>query len=75
MILIIFGTGVDCQVVLSGSTAVADSAKGVCIRYCRLFYLQLTLCPSHIFPFPSDGPSVQHWVSGYQEAFRYACFS
>jgi len=28
MILIIFGTGVDCQVVLSGSTAVAESAKG-----------------------------------------------
>ncbi|KAG8759970.1 hypothetical protein FRC12_009643 [Ceratobasidium sp. 428] len=28
MILIIFGTGVDCQVVLSGNTAVASSPKG-----------------------------------------------
>lgn len=28
-ILIIFGAGVDCQVVLSGSTAVASSQKGV----------------------------------------------
>ncbi|KAG9096204.1 hypothetical protein FRC06_008911, partial [Ceratobasidium sp. 370] len=28
MILIVFGTGVDCQVVLSGSTAVASSPKG-----------------------------------------------
>lgn len=29
MILIIFGNGVDCQVVLSGNTGVASSAKGV----------------------------------------------
>lgn len=29
MILIIFGNGVDCQVVLSGNTAVASSPKGV----------------------------------------------
>ncbi|KAG8698691.1 hypothetical protein FRC08_005763 [Ceratobasidium sp. 394] len=28
MVLIVFGTGVDCQVVLSGSTAVASSQKG-----------------------------------------------
>lgn len=29
MILIIFGAGVDCQVVLSSDTAVAPSQKGV----------------------------------------------
>ena len=29
MILIIFGAGVDCQVVLSSDTAVASSQKGV----------------------------------------------
>ena len=29
MVLIIFGTGVDCQVVLSGNSAVASSPKGV----------------------------------------------
>lgn len=32
MILIIFGNGVDCQVVLSSVTAVAPSQKGVCSR-------------------------------------------
>lgn len=31
MILIIFGTGVDCQVVLGGNTAVASSPKGVSV--------------------------------------------
>lgn len=30
MILIIFGNGVDCQVVLSGNPGVASSSKGVC---------------------------------------------
>ncbi len=29
MILIIFGNGVDCQVVLSGNTGVSSSPKGV----------------------------------------------
>lgn len=29
MILIVFGVGVDCQVVLSGNPGVAASAKGV----------------------------------------------
>lgn len=30
MILILFGNGVDCQVVLSGNPGVASSSKGVC---------------------------------------------
>ena len=30
MILIIFGTGVDCQVVLSSNPGVASSQRGVC---------------------------------------------
>jgi len=30
MILVIFGAGVDCQVVLSGNPGVASSQKGVC---------------------------------------------
>ena len=32
-ILIIFGAGVDCQVVLSGNTAVAPSQKGVSLQF------------------------------------------
>ena len=32
MILVIFGTGVNCQVVLSSVTAVASSQKGVSLK-------------------------------------------
>lgn len=39
-VLIIFGAGVDCQVVLSSNTGVASSQKGVCTFSFRL----------HIFP-------------------------
>lgn len=38
MILIIFGAGVDCQVVLSGNTAVASSPKGVSAERCTFLW-------------------------------------
>lgn len=37
MILIIFGNGVDCQVVLSANPNVASSPKGVCTKLTIFF--------------------------------------
>lgn len=48
MILIIFGTGVDCQVVLTGNPSVAASAKGVridilCVEGRVLFFIGIPI--------------------------------
>lgn len=54
MLLVIFGTGVDCQVVLSSSTAVAPSPKGV-----RIYML----LPPHIVTMTTSGlPVYQFWM-------------
>jgi glycerol uptake facilitator-like aquaporin len=45
-VLVIFGNGVDCQVVLSGaSTAVASSAKGVSGNFYQITGARLTRSP------------------------------
>lgn len=67
-ILIIFGTGVDCQVVLSGDTKVISSPRGVCITPTTIQHIT-----NHFERATSqstlDGPLVQLWVSGWQVAF------
>jgi aquaglyceroporin related protein, other eukaryote len=67
MILIIFGTGVDCQVTLSSSTAVASSQKGVsdCYLYALSFrwliFVQSYLSISFGW---AIGTAMGVWVSG-----------
>jgi len=58
MIIIIFGNGVDCQVVLSGDPGVASSAHGVCI--CHVQPLEHLLSDRFRTSYPSTsvGPSV-----------------
>ena len=43
MVLIMFGTAVDCQVVLSSNTSIASSPKGVRTPFCELCDLLLTI--------------------------------
>jgi hypothetical protein len=52
MILIIFGNGVVCQVVLSGNPAVASSSKGVCSN-CFAYLGIREVDPSARTTFPS----------------------
>lgn len=62
MILIIFGTGVDCQVVLSANPAVAPSPKGVSTgcSVTRLEYTDPYLCNRIIFQLAFHGQLVSH---------------
>lgn len=57
-ILVIFGAGVDCQVVLSSNTGVASSQKGVS----TVFISPLKNLPTH-YGFPCPGLSLyQFWM-------------
>jgi hypothetical protein len=73
MILIIFGNGVDCQVVLSTNTGVAPSPKGVSSLTSSPVFTNLLLR----FPVfrttylsTSDGQSERAWASGSVVVFQ-----
>jgi hypothetical protein len=65
MMIIIFGNGVNCQVTLTGSTAVRAAAAGVSAMS---FHEQESVVTMTIIritsPSTSAGPSVRHLVSG-----------
>jgi aquaglyceroporin related protein len=67
MVLIIFGTGVNCQVTLSGSTAVSPSPQGVRYCCCGCHYPCLMLWEQEYLSISfgwAIGAALGVWVSG-----------
>lgn len=73
MILLIFGTAVDCQVALASKSSIAAGEKGVS-RATALDSTGLTLClcGSHSSAFVWGGAPGRRLVSGRQAAYREA---
>lgn len=73
MVLIMFGMGVDCQVTLSASTAVAASQKGVSLKPVVALRREAevtALLSSRMRLHCSDGVSAQLSASGPAQAYQ-----